>query len=209
MGCLIFVASCNLQAYSPQLIALERLQARDPEGEAIWKETPIDGGVLVKSFYVVSQMQIDYLADHPDVIPTLARWLHDQWGHLSPGASVERGEASLRANCNRDRIPLAVVALVDGEPVGVARFVEYDMDIRRDLSPWLSSVFVPSEHRRKGIGTALTRRIMDESKALGVVTFYLFTPDRETFYSRLGWTVLERTEYRGEQIVIMKLDVAG
>ena len=153
-------------------------------------------------------MQIDYLADHPGVITTLAHWLHDQWGHLSPGASVERDEARLRTNCNRDRIPLAVVALVDGEPVGVARLVEYDMDIRRDLSPWLSSVFVPAEHRGKGIGTALTRRIMDESKALGVRTCYLFTPDRETFYSRLGWTVLERPEYRGERIVIMKLELA-
>ncbi len=102
-----------------------------------------------------------------------------------------------------------MVALVGGEPVGVARLVGYDMDIRRDLSPWLSSVFVPAEHRGMGTGTALTRRIMDESKALGVRTCYLYTPDRETFYSRLAWTVLERTEYRGEQIVIMEVDKAG
>jgi len=79
------------------------------------------------------------------------------------------------------------------------------MVTRKDLSPWLASVFVPPEHRGKGIGTALTRRIMDEAKALDVGTLYLFTPDRETFYSRLGWTVLERPEYRREQIVIMKL----
>ena len=90
-------------------------------------------------------MQIDYLADHPDVIPTVARWLHDQWSHLSREASVERREARLHADCNWDRIPLAVVALVDEEPVGVARLVEYDMDTRKDLSPWLAWVFVPSQ----------------------------------------------------------------
>lgn len=101
--------------------------------------------------------------------------------------------------------PFAAVALSDSKPVGVACLVEHDMVTRKDLSPWLASVFVPPEHRGKGIGTALTRRIMDEAKALDVGTLYLFTPDRETFYSRLGWTVLERTEYRREQIVIMKL----
>ena len=154
-------------------------------------------------------MQIDYLANHPDVIPTLARWLYDQWGHMAPGRSVETAEAQLRGCCNRNAIPLAAVALSDSKPVGVACLVEHDMDTRKDLSPWLASVFVPPEHRGKGIGTALTRRIMDEAEALDVGTLYLFTPDRETFYSRLGWTVLERTEYRGEQIVIMKLDIAG
>ena len=154
-------------------------------------------------------MQIDYLADRLDVIPTLARWLHEQWGHMAPGRSVETAEAHLRGCCNRNAIPLAAVALSDSKPVGVACLVEHDMDTRKDLSPWLASVFVPPEHRGKGIGTALTRRIMNEAKALNVGTLYLFTPDRETFYSRLGWTVLERTEYRGEKIVIMKLDVTG
>jgi hypothetical protein len=32
---------------------------------------------------------------------------------------------------------------------------------------------------------------------------YLFTPDQEQFYARLGWLVIDHTEYRGQQVVIM------
>ena len=154
-------------------------------------------------------MKIAYLADHPNVIPASARWLYDQWGHLSPGRSVEGVETELHNSCNRDSIPLAVVALSDTEPVGIACLIQHDMDTRKDLFPWLANVFVSPKHRRNGIGTALTKRIMGKCKTLGIGTCYLFTPDRETFYSRLGWTVLERTEYRGEQSVMMNLDVTA
>lgn len=153
-------------------------------------------------------LRIDYLADHPRLIPTVASWLYDQWGYLYPGASVEDSEARLRPSYNRDTIPLGVIALLDRKPVGVACLVDHDMSTRKDLSPWLASVLVVPEHRGKGIGTALTQRIMDEAKSLGVAVLYLFTPDAEKLYARLGWTVLERTEYRGEQVVIMTIDLA-
>jgi hypothetical protein len=41
---------------------------------------------------------------------------------------------------------------------------------------------------------------------LGVKTAYLFTPDQENLYARLGWKTILREEYRGEQVAIMKLD---
>jgi hypothetical protein len=37
---------------------------------------------------------------------------------------------------------------------------------------------------------------------------YLYTPDKEGFYSRLGWQVVERTSYRGYQQVVMSLPLA-
>ena len=35
-------------------------------------------------------MQIAYLADHPDFIPTLAQWHQAQFGYLSPRTTVEQ-----------------------------------------------------------------------------------------------------------------------
>ena len=76
-----------------------------------------------------------------------------------------------------------------------------------DLSPWLASVYVTPEHRSRGIGTALVQRVIEEAVGLSVETLYLFTPDREGFYASLGWSVVERTEYRGQKVVIMALHI--
>ena len=49
------------------------------------------------------------------------------------------------------------------------------------------------------------QRVVQEARALGFDTLHLFTPDKEAFYARLGWSVLERTCYRGHQVVVMAL----
>jgi predicted N-acetyltransferase YhbS len=68
---------------------------------------------------------------------------------------------------------------------------------------------VAPEHRRQGIGTALVRRVVRETEALGVQALHLYTPDKESFYARLGWSVIERPEYRGYPQVVMALPITG
>ena len=154
-------------------------------------------------------MQIEYLADKAAFIPTLARWHHEECGHLSPGGSVEERGAKLQTHRGRQQIPTTFVALSEGMPLGSASLVAHDMDTRMDLSPWLASVYVAPEHRRRGVGTALVQRVLREAEALSVTTLYLFTPDREEFYTRLGWSLVERTEYRGQQVDIMALQIVA
>ena len=48
---------------------------------------------------------------------------------------------------------------------------------------------------------------MQEAKTLGVKKLYLFTPDRMSFYSRLGWKVFGHTECRGEYVTIMSYEL--
>ena len=60
-----------------------------------------------------------------------------------------------------------------------------------------------------GVGSALVRRVVEEARALGVKTLYLYTPDRERFYARTGWSVLERTEYMGVKVVIMSITLSA
>ena len=75
-----------------------------------------------------------------------------------------------------------------------------------DLSPWLAGVFVSPEHRQHGIGSALVRRVAEDAWMLGVHRLYLYTPSVEKFYLRLGWSVVERTGYRGVDVVVMCYD---
>ena len=152
-------------------------------------------------------MHIEYLADRAEFIPTLARWHYQEWAYLRPGDSVEARIVRLQAWCGRGEIPLTCVAVSDGELLGSASLVENDMDDRPELFPWLAGVFVTPERRRQGAGAALVRRIMDEATSLHVSRLYLYTVDRTTFYTNLGWSLLEHTSYRGQGVSIMSYSI--
>jgi N-acetylglutamate synthase-like GNAT family acetyltransferase len=148
-------------------------------------------------------MKIEYLADHPEVLPTLAQWQHDEWGYLRLGDSVEARSARLQSYSQRDGVPLTVVALENGELVGSASLVRNDMETRPELTPWLAGVFVAPEYRRRGVGAELVSRVMGEAAAQKIPLLYLYTVHSESFYANLGWSLQEHTPYRHQNVVIM------
>ena len=148
-------------------------------------------------------MRIEYLSDRPEALLTLAEWQHAEWGHLRPGDTLEKRMVRLRGFANGDQIPLTVVALEGDEVLGSASLIEHDMETRMELTPWLAGVFVGEPYRRRGIGAELVRRIMAEAGRLKVPVLYLYTVHSEKFYAGLGWTLMERTSYREQPIVIM------
>jgi N-acetylglutamate synthase-like GNAT family acetyltransferase len=150
-------------------------------------------------------MDIAYLADHPEHIPILAGWFQEEWGDLAPGRKLEERIKLLREKANRCAVPVSFVAIEHGEPVGSASLVECDMASHDHLTPWLSSVYVTPPCRKQGIGTALINRVSNESKQQGFPKLYLWTPKAEMFYARRGWQVLERTEYKNKNAVVMFL----
>lgn len=153
-------------------------------------------------------MTIEYLADHPEALPTLARWQHAEWGYLRRGDTLAARTARLRAQMGRDSIPLTVVAFEAGETLGSASLIPHDMDTRMELTPWLAGVFVGPQFRRRGIGAQLVRRIGAEAARLDVPLLYLYTVHSENFYAGLGWTLRERTTYRQQNVVIMTCEPA-
>jgi predicted N-acetyltransferase YhbS len=150
------------------------------------------------------EVNIDYLADHEDVLPQLAVWQHEQWGYLNPQNSVETRAEKLRRRSGKGAIPTTFVGFIEGELVGSASLVENDLPSRRDLFPWLASVYVHPSRRRKGIGSQLVERVVTQTEALGHPRLYLITPDQESFYRRMGWILMARFPHRGEQTALME-----
>jgi GNAT superfamily N-acetyltransferase len=158
---------------------------------------------------LTSSVRIEYLADRPEFIPTLAHWHYQEWASVRPHDSVENRIAMLKERSGRGRIPLTVVALGEGELIGSASLIEHDVENRLELTPWLAGVFVAPERRRQGVGAALVRRVMDEAVSLRIPRVYLYTFKSVSFYADLGWDFMEPAVYRGKAVSIMSYSNLG
>jgi predicted N-acetyltransferase YhbS len=135
-------------------------------------------------------VRISYLIEHPEYIPQLAQWLFEQWDSILGEETPEARIKKLTAHMNRDRLPIAWVAHANRQLLGTAALRVHDLEGREDLTPWLGGVFVGSHFRGQGIGAALCATVEHEARSREIQTLYLFTLDKQAWYSRLGWTVL-------------------
>jgi GNAT superfamily N-acetyltransferase len=148
-------------------------------------------------------MRIAPLSDHPELIPRLAKWRWQEWGHLTPDRMLDEWEERLAQLSQRDRIPLTLVVFEGDQPVGLASLVHHDMDTRNDLSPWLAGLLVLPKYRKHGYGSALVVAIETRARDLGIDTLYLYTHSAQAIYEQLGWQVIKQESYQGRNVLIM------
>ncbi len=135
-------------------------------------------------------VEISYLIEHPEYIPQLAQWLFEQWDSILGEKTCDARIKKLNAHLNRDELPIAWVAHADGQVLGTAALRVHDLEGHEDLTPWLGGVFVGPQFRRQGIGAALCAAVEDEARSRAIGTLYLFTLDKQAWYSRLGWSII-------------------
>ena len=151
-------------------------------------------------------MFIADLADHEDVLPTLARWHFDQWGPLTGASSLEAYTELLETASKTRTVPSVLVAFADGALIGSATLLASDLPVRPALTPWLAQLFVAPGRRRDGVGAALVTAVRERARRCGYARLYLFTsgtlPD---YYARLGWGTMERVAYLGRERTVMDI----
>ncbi|WP_425069796.1 GNAT family N-acetyltransferase [Reyranella sp.] len=149
-------------------------------------------------------MRVVPLVERPDLAEQVSIWGFDEWGHLNPGETLDQRGVRIRGKMNVDRVPIAFVALGDDDGiVGTASLIFDDLE-GDPRNPWLASVYVPAEHRRRGIASALVGAVEDAARRIGYERLYLFTTSAASLYEGLGWRALERRDYRGEHIQVME-----
>ncbi len=151
-------------------------------------------------------IEIKALYDCPEVIPTICAWHHEEWAYLNPGRPLSNRIDEMQEHLEKKDVPATYVAFIDGKPVGSASVLVSDMPEKPDLTPWLASVYVLPTCRHQNIGRNLVQKIMDHVQNAGIKRFYLYTPDREHFYRHLGWETIEKLEYHGANVTLMKFD---
>ncbi len=134
---------------------------------------------------------IEPLFRHPQHRARIAGWIYDEFWREKPGYSPAFFEGLLAQAEHEDRLPLSLVALVDGEPVGTVNLIENDDETRPQLRPWLAALIVRPAFRRRGVGSALVRELLRQADRLGEREVFLGT-DNPGFYVRLGAVEHER-----------------
>jgi predicted N-acetyltransferase YhbS len=129
-------------------------------------------------------MSIDHLCHHPEHIPLMAAWVHGAFWTRS-GKNVDFVRDLLILADDPERIPLSLLAQVDGVPAGTVQLIACDSKARPDLTPWLAAMFVAPEFRGRGIGLALVGRLIADANRLGCKEVFLET-DIPEFYAHQG-----------------------
>lgn len=151
----------------------------------------------------VVNFTVDYVADLPQCIETLAVWHDAEWRHLNPPRYDTAARIrEYRAAAQRLAVPVMFVAHRDGEVLGSVRIIADDMETHPELTPWLATLFVAPPHRRRGIGRALIERALVEIRSIGLPAIYLFT-ETPAYYSGRGWVEWGREMYYGQPVTIL------
>lgn len=148
--------------------------------------------------------QIKYLRDLPEALGILAPSLYSFWGHHQKDKTLDGRFKMMKSRMNGRQIPTCIVANDVSGILGTASLIECDFEERPQFSPWLATVYVFEKARNKGVGSALVSFVENEAQLLGFKKIYLVTPDKESFYFRLGWQVIEHVTNHGDASCLME-----
>ena len=154
-------------------------------------------------------MDIINLKEEPNLIPTLAKWHHNEWSYLNPSLTLNERIYKMEAYLSNEIIPSTYIAKENNILLGSSALIEHDMETNKHLTPWLASIYVAEPHRKQGIGSKLVLHAMKEAKKENISKLYLFTPDQENFYKNLGWSTIEKENYHNHNVTIMEVALRG
>lgn len=140
-------------------------------------------------------VQIYPLSEKKVLFPIPAFWAFINW-YLSRDIPFNIILNEYKRRAGGDGPPYTFMAFYNNIPAGMVTLKTSDLSSRKDLSPWLSALYVTPEFRNRGIGDALINRILDESKIAGHKKLHLFIDNHdmgklEKYYKKRGWQYLD------------------
>lgn len=149
-------------------------------------------------------MHIEPLLAHRRRIDELAALLHQEWGAFAQWSSRDIISRRLAERCAPDRPDVVLLALSPQQQiVGTASVTQYELTDKPERQYWLSEVFTHPQHRGQGIARHLIARCVEHGRAQGIDELYLYTPDQQALYQKLGWRSLEQRQIAGEAVTVM------
>lgn len=135
------------------------------------------------------------LRDFPAYAPILAYWSYRQW-YRKRDIGFDHVIQSYQKRASDNLLPISWVAIEEDMPVGMVTLKENDLWSRKDINPWLASLYVEPDFRRRGIGEQLVNAVIARARKLGLAKLHLFLDNAELttlerYYSKRGWIFFE------------------
>ena len=152
----------------------------------------------------MNTVQIDYLADHTEVITTLAEWFRSEWPEYYATRTLADIVYDFYAEVNRDYIPIRLVAFLGDELVGTIVLRENILETHPEYHPGLGGLLVAKLHRRAGIGIELVQAGMSLAEKIGHPVIFTITNVAGGILERLHWEKLGSFPNHGEQVDLFR-----
>lgn len=147
-------------------------------------------------------MAVALLADHPQLVRAvgLLRW--QEWGQPPEPEDPEYWVDVTGAEAGRNTLPVTWVAIgPDDEILGAVGLGEFDIDERRDRSPWVLGMVVGPDERRRGVGRLLLAALADWAIQRGGQRVWVATGGPAVqFYRACGYEPLETFTHRSGEV---------
>jgi GNAT superfamily N-acetyltransferase len=152
-----------------------------------------------------SAATVSLLADFPGSVRAVAHMRWQEWGHAPEPADPAWWLDVTTREAGREQLPVTFVAhSAAGEVLGAVGLDHYDLDERRETSPWVTGLIVGRERRRKGVARALMQDLERWGADHGIGEAWVGTDLARGFYERCGWTPIEAfTTTSGDLISVL------
>lgn len=153
-------------------------------------------------------MDIHDLNDNPAQIAGVAALLYAEWSAFPRWSSTPAIESAIcQHGVATDRAFSLGMFAHDDHGVATASIIRYELDDCPEREYWLGEVFTVPSKRGKGLATALVNACVARCQQLGIEMLYLYTPDKQALYARMGWQPLEQRPVAGEIVTVMCLSL--
>jgi GNAT superfamily N-acetyltransferase len=153
-----------------------------------------------------AEVIVGLLADFPTSLRAVADIRCREWGHYPDEPTDPAWWLDITTReAGRDHLPVTFVAHDScGEVLGAVGLDTYDLDERRDTSPWVTGMIVRRDRRGHGIGRALMQQLERWAGEHGIRKVWVGTDLADGFYKRCGWSVQETLLSRtGRRITVL------
>ena len=148
---------------------------------------------------------ITRLASVPHYAPGLAAAHAREWQHLYSSWNEQAALCDFLKELRGDEIPTTLV-LHDATQglIGSVSLVRDDLPGREDLNPWLASLYIMPQFRKRGYGSALVHEAVRLYRSFGYDRAFLFTEAARPYFARLGFVAIDSALANGRPVTIME-----
>ena len=131
---------------------------------------------------MANNISIVSLKDLPDYRQTLTEYVKNNW----PGVFHPFTDVLAEIFSGGKELPKCYMMLKDDKIIGFYQLVEQELILRKDLSPWITCVFIDEQERGQRLSSKLLEHGRTAAGILGYEKVYL-TTDHIQFYEKFGF----------------------